>query len=250
MPFLDHLEELRSRIIRALIAVGIGVGIGFWGVTYFNVLGWLAEPVQPFLSDGRLHVLGPADPFLLTLQLALVVGLILASPIIIGQVWGFVAPALKTSERRAIVPAFYFGIVLFACGVALAYYAVLPLTLKFMQGFQTESLQSSIVAKEYLGFVVRILLAFGIAFELPVVVLVLSVLGIVNSKMLAANRRYAVVVSAVLATLLTPADLPSTIMLLVPLLFLYEVGVWLARAVELRRDQKSDVETDRWVEAG
>lgn len=250
MPFLEHLEELRTRIIRSLIALGLGVGVGFWVVTRFDVLGLLIDPVRPYLADGRLHVLGPMDPFFLTLQLAVVVGLLLASPVIIGQIWGFVSPALKPNERRAIVPAFYFGLVLFACGVALAYFAVLPITLKFMQGFQVDSLQSTIVAGAYLGFVVRLLCAFGLAFELPVVVLVLSVLGIIDSKMLAEKRRYAFAFNIVFACLVTPADLPSTFMLLIPLTFLYEVGIWLARGVELRRQPAADPDTERWVEVG
>lgn len=249
MPFLEHLEELRTRIIRSLIALGIGLGIGFWFVTRFDVLGFLAVPIQPYLVDGRLHVLGPADPFFLTLQLALIVGILLAAPVLIGQLWGFVSPGLKPSERRAIVPAFYLGLGLFASGVALAYYAVLPIAIKFMQGFQVESLQSTIVAKEYIGFAVRLLCAFGLAFELPVVVMVLAVIGVVESKKLAEWRRFALVVNAIGASLVTPADLPSTILLLIPLTLLYEVGIVLTKVVERGRAQAEPVPEDRWVEA-
>src|SRR5690606_2406353 len=148
----------------------------------------------------------PTDPFFITLKLGVGVGVLLASPIVIQQIWSFISPALLPHERRAIVPSFYLGVVLFMGGVALAYFAVLPITLEFMMGFQAESLEQNITIGHYMSFVVRILLAFGLVFELPVVILVLAAIGLVDSRMLAAKRRYAIVASVIVASLITPGD--------------------------------------------
>jgi sec-independent protein translocase protein TatC len=236
MPFLDHLEELRWRLLKIILAVLIGAIAGFAVVTRFKVLEILIHPVRPFLQGEKLNFLSPGDPFFITLGLALTVGLILAFPIIVAQIWGFVAPALMPREKKAIVPALYLGLVLFCGGVALAYFIVLPMTLKFMMGFQSESLQQNLVVGNYISFVVKILLAFGILFELPVVVLVLSALGLVTSKFLSEKRRFAIAGMAVVAALVTPGDAVTlTIFMMGPLLILYEMSIALAKLVERRR---------------
>src|SRR5687767_6326026 len=145
MPFLDHLEELRWRILWSLLAVLVGTLVGFAVVTRYNVLEILIHPVRPYLHGEKLNYLSPGDPFFITLGLAITVGLLLAFPVVVSQIWRFVSPALLPREKRAIVPALYMGLVLFAGGVALAYYLVLPMTLKFMMGFQSASLQQNLV---------------------------------------------------------------------------------------------------------
>lgn len=236
MPFLDHLEELRWRIIWSLAALLIGTGAGFWLVTRFDVLGLLIRPITPFLHGTRLKYLNPTDPFFITLNLAITVGILLALPIVVYQLWAFVAPALKREEKRAIVPALYMGLVLFLIGAAIAYFGAIPLTLRFMMGFQSESLEQNIIVSEYMGFVVKIILAFGAVFELPVVVLILASLGLVTSSFLVRIRRYAIVFSAVAASILTPGDAVSlTIFLMAPLMLLYEFSIVLAKLVERRR---------------
>jgi sec-independent protein translocase protein TatC len=237
MPFLDHLEELRWRIIRCLIAVVIGAVVGFVLVDHYNVLGLLIAPIEPFLYGSKLKYLSPTDPFFITIQLAILVGLVLASPIIIYQIWAFFAPALLPSEKRAIVPALYLGVVLFGAGVAMAYFAALPVTLKFTMGFQTAALEQNIVISEYLSFVTRLLLAFGVVFELPVVILVLSVIGVVTPEFLASKRRHAIAAITVLASVITPGDVITlTVMMMVPLIALYELSIWLSRLVTRRRE--------------
>ena len=240
MPFLDHLEELRWRILKSLVAVVIGSIAGWFIVTRFGVLELLVHPILPYLDGSKLSYLSPGDPFFLTLKLALTVGFLLAFPIVIGQIWAFVAPALHPREKRAIVPALYLGLLLFLAGVALAYFLVLPMTLKFFYaiGAQQDMLQAQIVAGPYLALVVKILLAFGVVFELPVVVLVLSALGLVTSKFLVSQRRFAVAGSAILGAVLTPGDaITVTIFMMVPLLVLYELSIGLARLVERRREK-------------
>jgi len=236
MPFLDHLEELRWRLIWSLAAVLICAVAGYFLVTRLDVLGLLVEPIKPFLHGTKLKYLSPTEPFFITLKLAVAVGLVLASPIVIYQVWAFLAPALLPSEKRIIVPALYMGLVLFALGVLMAYEIVLPMTLRFTMSFQTESLEQSIVIGEYLGFVTRLLLAFGAVFELPVVVLILSAMGLVTPEFLSSKRRHAIVIITVTASLLTPGDVITlTIMMMAPLLLLYEFSIVLSRLVARRR---------------
>lgn len=236
MPFLDHLEELRWRILWSLLAIVVGSVIGFWIVTHFNVLEILVNPVRPMLGGDKLSYLGPMDPFFITLGLALTVGIILAFPIIVYQVWSFVAPALLPSEKRAIVPALYLGLLLFCGGVALAYFLVLPMTLKFGMSFQSESLRQNLVIGNYISLVVKILLAFGIIFELPVVVMVLASLGLITSKFLVDKRRYALAGMAVIAAFVTPGDAVTlTIFMIGPLMLLYELSIALTKLIERRR---------------
>ncbi len=235
MPFLDHLEELRWRMLWSLLAVVIATGVGFYLVTHFDVLGILVEPIRPFLGDSKLKYLSPTDPFFITVKLALLLGLILASPVVIYQVWAFFSPALLPSERRAIVPSLYLGLLLFGAGIAMAYYVVIPMALQFAMGFQTESLEQSIVIGEYLAVVVRLLLAFGLVFELPVVILVLSLLGVVTPEFLATQRRYAIVIITIVSCLLTPGDIGSSFLMMLPLFLLYEFSIILSRLVVRRR---------------
>lgn len=236
MPFLDHLEELRWRLLWSLCAVAVGAIVGFVLVTRFDVLGLLIAPIHPFLNGTKLKYLSPTEPFFITLWLAILVGVLLALPVVVYQIWAFLAPALKPAERRAIVPSLYLGLVLFACGVAAAYYIVLPMTLSFTMGFQTESLEQSIVVGEYLDLVTRLLLAFGVVFELPVIVLILSALGLVTPEFLATKRRHAIVGITVLASVITPGDVVTvTLMMMVPMYGLYELSIFLSRLVTRRR---------------
>ena len=233
MPFLDHLEELRWRIIWSLAVIIVAALLGFWLVTHFDVLGLLIEPIQPFLGSSKLKYLSPTDPFFITLKLAIILGLVLASPIVLYQIWAFLAPALLPSERKVIIPSLYLGLVLFAVGVLMAYTLVLPVTLRFTMGFQTESLEQAIVIGAYMNVVVRLLLAFGLVFELPVVILILSVMGLVTPEFLASKRRHAVAGITVLAAVITPGDVITiTLMMMVPLILLYEFSIILSRMVK------------------
>ena len=252
MPFLDHLEELRWRLIWSLLAVAVGTLIGWFLVTRLDVLGLLIDPMRPLLQDGKLAYLSPADPFIVTLKLTLTVGLVLASPVVIYQVWIFLAPALLPEEKRAIVPALFFGLFLFLGGMALAYYAALPVMFQFFAQFQQESLEQNITIGPYMSVVVRTLLAFGAVFELPVVMLVLSVLGVVNAEKLAKGRRWAIVLITIGASIITPGDVVIlTVFMMVPLLLLYELGIVMARMVDRRRTKREaeerEKESERWA---
>ncbi|MBV9773926.1 MAG: twin-arginine translocase subunit TatC [Gemmatimonadetes bacterium] len=236
MPFFDHLEELRWRLIWSLLAVAVATGAAFLLVMHYDVLGILVDPIKPFLHGTKLKYLSPTDPFFITLKLAIIVGLLMAFPVVAYQVWAFLSPALTPSERKVIIPSLYLGLGLFAMGVGMAYEIVLPMTLRFTMGFQTESLEQSIVIDQYMDVVVRLLLSFGIVFELPIVILVLSALGVVTPEFLASKRRHAIVIITILCSVLTPGDVVTvTLMMMVPLIVLYELSIVLSRMVSRKR---------------
>ncbi len=245
MPFLEHLEELRWKILWSLIALVVGTVIGFVVVYYFGVMELLIQPIRVAYGDEafRLIYLSPADPFFITLKLAVVVGVLLAFPVIVGQIWSFLSPALEKHEKRAIVPALYLGLFLFSAGVALAYFVALPLTLTFFQNFQVESLEEQLEVSKTLAFITKLLLGFGVIFELPVVVMILSALGLVTPEFLKSKRRHAMVLITVLASFLTPGDVITlTIMLMVPLFFLYEFSIFLSRLIWKRKRAKEEAD--------
>lgn len=243
MPFLDHLEELRWRIFYILIAVAVGTIVGFLLVQYFGIMEILIRPIRNLLENGELAYFSPATPFFITLKLSLVVGILLALPIVVYQIWSFLSPGLKREERRVIVPSLYFGLVLFCMGVAMAYFLVLPLALIFLGGFQQEFLAPTIEVGEYLGFVTRILLAFGTVFELPIVIMILSVLGIVTPAFLRRTRRHSFVGITILASLLTPGDIASTLLMMGPMVILYEVSILISAAIYRKREEALDSNT-------
>jgi sec-independent protein translocase protein TatC len=243
MPFLDHLEELRRRIIWALLALAICAVLGFFVVTELDVIGVLERPFQSVMPGQNLLFTSPTTPVVVTFKLAFVVGFILALPIIAFQAWSFFSPALYEHEKRLVIPAIGVGFLLFLAGIAMAYFFVLPLGLNFLLGFQAESLEPIITIDEYLKFATRLILAFGIIFEMPVVLVLLGLLGIVTPEGLRKYRRHAVVVLAISAALLTPADIGTMFMLFTPMILLYEMSIWLVRIV-VRRDETDEPEAD------
>lgn len=250
MPFLDHLEELRWRLIRSALALVVGSVIGVFATIRFDLIGVLTAPLFSVveglgrtdpsflgvLGTERLVFLNLTEPFFFILRLGVMAGVVLASPVVVYQAWAFLAPALEDRERRAIVPTLTLGLALFSGGVAMAYFLALPLTIRFLLQFGSEWFTPALTAGFYMSLVVRLLLAFGLAFELPVVLLILTFLGLVSAHFLRAKRRYAVLVITVLAAFVSPGDaVVVTILLMAPLLVLYELGIVLSAAVERRR---------------
>jgi sec-independent protein translocase protein TatC len=236
MPFLDHLEELRWRLIWSLAAFMVGVIIGFVLLMQMDIIGVLERPILPHLDGRKLVYTHPGDPFRIVLSMSLVLGVVLAAPVIVYQLWSFLAPALYKHERRIVIPVFLGGTLLFLGGVAMAYFVALPLTLGFLMNFQAASLEPMITAADYFSFATSMALAFGLVFELPIVIVALTALGVVTPQLLNRYRRHAVVACAVIAALITPGDLISTtIALAIPLYLLYELSVVLSIAVYRRR---------------
>ncbi|MDB4914421.1 MAG: Sec-independent protein translocase, TatC subunit [Gemmatimonadetes bacterium] len=239
MPFLDHLEELRWRIIWSLASLVVGVGIGFVIVFNFDLLTWLQGPILPFLNGTKLKVTHPGDGFSILMQAAIIVGLLIALPMILYQVWAFLSPALHKHEKRVGVPVIVGAVFLFVCGAAMAWYLVLPMTLKVLFHFDDKAFDEMITASEYFGFVSSLVLAMGAVFELPIVVLLLSFFGLVTPKFLSRFRRHAVVGSYLVASFITPGDLViSSVALTIPLYLLYELSIALSFLVFRAKQRK------------
>jgi len=240
MPFLDHLEELRRRMLWSLAALVVGTIIGFVVVQNFDVMELLKDPIAPYLPDGKLHVTRPTDAFFVTLKLAVVIGLVLAAPVVVGQVWGFLSPALYEHEKRYITPFMIGAVGLFLAGVLMAYLWVLPVALRILlTRFQADYLEYIITATDYFGFATQLIVAFGLMFEVPVLMVFLSAIGIVDPATFAKHRPYALVVASVMAAMLTPPDIMSMMMLMMPVMLLYEVGILIGRLVWKRRTADS-----------
>jgi sec-independent protein translocase protein TatC len=236
MPFLDHLEELRWRLIWSLLALIVGVAIGFVLVVRFKLLDVLQAPIAPYLKGATLVYTHPGDPFSITLSTSFIVGTIIALPVIIYQVWGFLSPALYTHEKRVVIPLLVGAVALFAGGAAMAYLFVLPLTLRFLLSFQAGSLAPMITAGEYFGFATTMALALGALFELPILIVGLTALGFVRPWMLARWRRHALVLCIVAAAIISPGDfIGATFLMAAPLYVLYEISIGLSVLVYRRR---------------
>ena len=239
MPFLDHLEELRWRIIWSLVALVVGVGIAFGILLSFDVVKIIERPIAPYLPNGKLVYTHPGDPFSIVLTMSVSIGIFIALPVIVYQLWSFVAPALYKHEKRMVVPVILGAVMLFLSGVALSFFVVLPLAIPWLMGFQTESLQPMITASEYFGFALTMSLSFGLCFELPIVILALAALGIVTPQFLNKYRRHAIVLCVIIGAFLTPGDLIwTTIAMAVPLYFLYEVSVAGSYVIDRRRRRR------------
>ncbi len=253
MPFLDHLEELRQRLfwIAGAILIGVIASFVILSQKQLDLVGLLAEPIKPYLRNGSLIYTHPGTSFKIILNASLISGLLLATPVIGYQLWGFFAPALKSEEKRVIIPTLMGMVVLFLAGVALAYFVVMPFTLKFFTSFESESLTPMIEATQYFDFAFSMMLAFGVAFELPIAILLLSALGIVEPRTLTKYRRHAVVVCVTAAAFITPDASPTTLFALSgPLYMLFELGVVLSHMVtrkRRRRQREEQLEAERLV---
>jgi sec-independent protein translocase protein TatC len=239
MPFLDHLEELRQRLIRSLTALVVGMLAGFLVVMNVNVLGFLAQPIAPYLRDRKLVYTHPADPFSIVMTAALGLGILFALPVILYQLWSFLSPALYKHERRVARWVLGSGSGLFALGAAMAYFLILPMTLRFLIGLQPASMEPMITASDYFGFVIMMMLVFGAVFELPLVIVALAALGLVSPKMLRSTRRAAIVIIVAGACVITPGDLVVTsAALAVPMYLLYEGSILVSGIVYRRRERR------------
>ncbi|MCS6797503.1 MAG: twin-arginine translocase subunit TatC [Myxococcota bacterium] len=250
MGFFDHLAELRRRLLRALVGMIPTVAVG-WAYKE-QIMQWLVAPLalawrRLGMGTPSLHFANPVDPFLAYLKVSLVAGLLLASPWIFWQLWAFVAPGLYRRERRLAVPFVLASTVCFAGGAIFGYVVVLPFGFETLLSFAgplpdgAGSLQPTLMVDEYLGFAVKMLVAFGLSFEVPVVTTFLAAAGIVDWRALLRFGRWWLVAAAVLAAILTPPDVGSQLLMLGPLVGLYYLGVLLAFLIG-RRVERADAE--------
>ncbi len=232
MPMMAHLEEFRSRLIKAAIAVAVGTTLAF----FFNqeILALLSEPYRIAVPDGTLAFFRPTEAFSTVMRLSIFGGVILSSPVILYQMWRFAAPALSPKEKKWAYPITAVFVVLFIMGIVVGY-AALERGLAFLLDFGGDSLTPVIGADFYLKFATRFILAFGIAFEFPVFLFAAAAIGAINSKKLRDNRRWALLIILIAAAVITPSGDPMTLALLaVPLYVLFELTI-IAIRVFLRK---------------
>ena len=229
-PFVAHLIELRDRLIKALIAVGIaGAALALWPgpAALYDML---AAPLTATLPKGAtLIATSVISPFLVPLKILLMAAFLLALPVVLYQVWAFVAPGLYSHEKKLVLPLVISSTVLFFMGVAFCYFFVFGQVFKFIQGFAPKSITAAPDIEAYLSFVLTMFLAFGLAFEVPIVVVVLARMGVVSIEKLKAFRSYFVVLAFIIAAVVTPPDVVSQLALAVPMCLLYELGIWAAQ---------------------
>ncbi|HPD21224.1 MAG: twin-arginine translocase subunit TatC [Desulfomonilia bacterium] len=231
LPIHEHLEELRWRLIKCIIAVAVGfVATYAFKERIFEFLVWPLAKVLP--ENSRMIYTSLPEAFITYLKVAFFAGLILATPVIFYQIWKFVMPGLYPNERRYVIPFMLVATLFFLAGVSFAYFVVFPYGFMFFLGFQTESIAAMPTMKEYLGLVMKLMLAFGVCFELPVIMFFLAKMGLVSPQRLTKSRKYAILIVFVMAAILTPPDVISQIMLAIPLLILYEISIWVTRVVE------------------
>ena len=234
--FISHLVELRQRLIRSLIAIGVALGLLLFvwpgaGAVY----DFLALPLMRALPEGsRMIATGVITPFLVPLKVCAMAAFMLVLPYVLYQAWAFVAPGLYEHEKKLALPIVVGSTVLFFVGVAFCYYFVFGRVFAFINEFAPKSITPAPDIEAYLGFVITMFLAFGIAFEIPIVVIVLVRAGVVSVQKLAEIRPYVVLGSAVAAAVVTPPDVVSMLALLIPMCLLYEAGLFLARFITVR----------------
>ena len=253
MPFLEHLEELRSRLIKALVAVAFFTLLGWFFIDH--IFTFLVAPYKQAIALAnekindpaqvqalRLIYLNPTGGFMIFLKLAITVGILASIPVIVYQLWQFVAPGLLAKEKHVVPWIVFFTTLCFLAGAAFCYFVVLKYGLGFLLTFQSETLAPMISIDEYFGFVTILLVVFGLVFEMPVIAYFLTRIGLLTPEFLRQKRRYGIVTMVVAAAVLTPSTDAFTMMLLaVPLLMLYEVSIWVSK-VALPKEMKQALE--------
>jgi sec-independent protein translocase protein TatC len=227
---VEHLEELRSRIFVSLGALLVGFVIAF--VFHRHLLHWLNAPLPA--DRGKPITLSVAEPFLTAMKVSLLAGLALALPVVLWQLWSFLAPAVNPHAERTVLTFVFLATALLAAGVAFGYWIVLPKAVSFLTNFDESVFNPQIRARDYYGFVMTVLLAIGLVFELPIFMLALVRLDVISTDTLRRNRRLGYFIVAVIAVLLPGIDPVTTTFEMVPLIALYEASIWLAILVERR----------------
>ena len=229
-PFVQHLIELRDRLMKAIIAIGVctlALAIYPGPAALYDIL---AAPLVSHLPKGAtLIATSVISPFMVPLKIMLMAAFLLALPVVLYQLWAFVAPGLYMHEKKLVLPLVISSTILFFIGVAFCYFFVFGQVFKFIQSFAPKSITAAPDIEAYLGFVLSMFLAFGMAFEVPIVVIVLARLGLVSIDKLKGFRSYFIVVAFIVAAIVTPPDVVSQLALAIPMCILYEIGIWAAQ---------------------
>lgn len=237
LPLTAHLQELRRRLILSFVAIGVGFVICYvFADSLFEIL---ANPLMKMMpAGGTLIFTSVAEAFFTYMKVGFIAGAILASPFILYQVWAFVAPGLYRNEKRYVVPFILGGSLFFTLGVLFGYFVAIPVGFRFLLGFASDFIKQLPSMKEYLTFTIKFLLAFGLVFEFPVVLVFLARIGVVDAKMLAKQRKYAILLVFIVAAAVTPSpDLLTQVLTAVPLIGLYELSILLSRVFGKRKPE-------------
>ncbi len=222
MSIIAHLTELRKRLIRSLIAIGIGSCIAYYFIE--DIMHLLTGPA------GKLYYMQPAEAFFTYIKVAIFVGFLISLPVVLYQIWRFVLPALIGMERYLLSVIVPVSLILFLAGIAFSFFLVLPAAVKFLVGFSTQELQPMFSIKQYFDFVIAFLLPFGFIFELPLAIILLAKVGIVSSKFLAKQQRIVIFLTFVIGAVISPTpDIFSQCMIAIPMILLYEIGYLIVR---------------------
>jgi len=228
MPLTEHLRELRYRLIVSIVAFLIGTGVAFYFAKY--VFEFLKQPVIQSYPDIQLITLSPTEPLFILIKISIAVGFILAMPVILYQMWRFIEPALYSHEKKLFLPLVISSIILFLLGGAFAYFIVLPLALKFLIGLGFTQLMATpyLSVDTYVSFVLKMVIAFGIAFQMPVVLYILQRIGVVTPEHLGRFRKYFIVLAFLIGAIIAP-DVSTQVLMAIPLMVLYEISVLLGK---------------------
>ncbi len=232
MPFLDHLEELRRRLLICISAVFVlSLGCYFFSKKIMGLL------LRPFPHNEKLIFLSPTEGFMIYIKISLFAGLILGLPVLFYQIWKFVRPGLYQKEAKYTIRIVFFSTLFFALGALFSYFIAVPFGLKFLLGFASDQIEPSIRIIEYLKFITFLILVFGIVFELPLLSFFLTKLGLITPQFLRTKRRYGIVAIFIAAAVLTPSpDVFNQLLLAIPLIVLYEISIWVSKAALPKQD--------------
>jgi sec-independent protein translocase protein TatC len=234
MPFLDHLEELRWRLLKSVISVLVMMVICFTFSDY--ILDLLLYPGRHIDPPVPLQVLKVQTVFIIKLEIALFAGIVFSLPVIFYQLWQFLAPGLKLNERKLLPAVVFASVVCFLAGGFFAYFVIIPYALQFFLGLAPANIQNNIALDFYIGFLLRLIIVFGIVFELPMLSLILTKFGLLTPAFMRKYRRYAIVSAFILGAILTPPDPTTQVMLAVPIVLLYELSIFISYIFSKKED--------------
>lgn len=235
MPFLDHLEELRQRMLKSILSVVL-FSIGSYFVSH-EIMQLL---LRPYPRSEKLIFLAPTEGFIVHIKIALFAGILLSLPVIFYQMWQFVSPGLYKHEKKYIPVFVFVSVFFFLVGALFCYFIIIPYGLNFLLGFGGDQLEPAIRIQDYLKFVTLLILVFGLIFELPLLSYFLTRIGLISPEFLRSKRRYGIVFIFFIAAVLTPPDVFTQICLALPLILLYEISIWVSKLVVKKQESKKD----------
>ena len=239
---VSHLEELRSRLVRASLAILVGFGLCYWQVQ--PIFHWLVKPLHDVMPDSPLVMLKLTEAFMTYLKLAMWGGLLVASPVVLYQLWAFIAPGLYRHEKKLIAPLVIISTILFVLGAAFTYYLILPFAFKYLiTEFTTGDVKATLSMSSYVSSTCLFMLTFGLIFQIPLVMMLLARMGFIKGSTLARNRKYVLLGSFIIGAILSPPDVFSQTMVSVPLFLLFEISIWIIRVQDLLKRKKTAAAT-------